>query len=270
MHYAAILGVTISDVLMMQTLIYFRCQLNLNRLYHHVDIHAEFQEFLWFQWQGEYIVFTVLPFGLFIACYVFTKVLGPLVKFWRGNVIKVVLYIDDGIIISADEKAEVSNIQLIKSSLAAAGLVINDEKSALECSHIGKWLKFNIDLAIGELSVPKEKLQQLITMLSGALDRSNIQPKVLASLVGKIISMSLGIGPITRLHTRSLYALLNSRLSWCTKLQVRPAAKEELILDNLEHYNRHKFWNAPSAVRVVFSDARSTGYGGFLWNMCNM
>ena len=33
LHCAAILCVTMSDVLMMQTLIYFRCQLNVNRLY---------------------------------------------------------------------------------------------------------------------------------------------------------------------------------------------------------------------------------------------
>ena len=33
----------------------------------------------------------------------------------------------------------------------------------------------------------------------------------LASLIGKIISMSLPLGPVTRLMTHSLYATLNNR-----------------------------------------------------------
>ena len=33
LHCAAIVGVTMSDILMMQTLIYFHCQLNVNQLY---------------------------------------------------------------------------------------------------------------------------------------------------------------------------------------------------------------------------------------------
>ena len=56
--------------------------------YHHVDIHEDFQTYLGFSW-GEgasrrFYVFRVLPFGLASACYVFTKLLRPLVKRWRG------------------------------------------------------------------------------------------------------------------------------------------------------------------------------------------
>ena len=54
--------------------------------YHHVDIHEDFQTYLGFSW-GEgasrrFYVFRVLPFGLASACYVFTKLLRPLIKHW--------------------------------------------------------------------------------------------------------------------------------------------------------------------------------------------
>lgn len=133
-----------------------------------------------FQWEGEYFLFTVLPFGLSTACYVFTMVLRPLVKYWRSNGIKALLYIDDGIIISPEKPAAISNIQLVTESEAAAGLVINEEKSCWASSQVGVWLGFNIDLAVGELSVPDDKVQQLTGLLIAAQSQDTIQPKMLA------------------------------------------------------------------------------------------
>ena len=40
--------------------------------YHHVDIHPECYKFLGFQWYNNFYNFTVLPFGLSSACYLFT------------------------------------------------------------------------------------------------------------------------------------------------------------------------------------------------------
>ena len=39
----------------------------------------------------------VLPFGLATACYLFTKLLQPLVKSWRFQGLQTVIYLDDGI-----------------------------------------------------------------------------------------------------------------------------------------------------------------------------
>ena len=47
-----------------------------------------------------FYVFTILPFSLATACYVFTKLLQPLVKFWRAQGLRTVLYLDDGIVAS--------------------------------------------------------------------------------------------------------------------------------------------------------------------------
>ena len=70
--------------------------------YHHIDIHPVYQQYLGFSWRkdGEriYYVFRVLPFSLATACYVFTKVLRPLVSRWRSKGVKMVLYIDDGFV----------------------------------------------------------------------------------------------------------------------------------------------------------------------------
>ena len=62
---------------------------DLKRGYHHIDVAQEYQNFLGFSWRAPdsikeiFYVFTVLPFGLSSAPYVFTKVLKPLEKYWR-------------------------------------------------------------------------------------------------------------------------------------------------------------------------------------------
>ena len=43
-----------------------------------------------------YFVFTVLPFGLSSAPYIFTKCLKPLEKYWRFNGVNIALFLDDG------------------------------------------------------------------------------------------------------------------------------------------------------------------------------
>ena len=79
--------------------------LDLSSGYHHIEIHLEHRKFLGFEWTFEdrstkYFHFCILPFGLSSACYVFTKVLRPFTKRWRGIGIKAIIYIDDGVVAS--------------------------------------------------------------------------------------------------------------------------------------------------------------------------
>ena len=52
--------------------------------YYHIDIFEPHQKFLGFSWvfkdNIKYFVFTVLPFGLTRAPFIFTKVVRPLVR----------------------------------------------------------------------------------------------------------------------------------------------------------------------------------------------
>lgn len=103
--------------------------------YHHEDIHQDFWKYLGFSWKGEdtrkFYVFKVLPFGLATACYVFTKLLRPLVKRWRSFGLSVVLYIDDGICNATTETKTVVDTARIIEDLDNAGFILNREKSSL-------------------------------------------------------------------------------------------------------------------------------------------
>ncbi|KAL5463210.1 hypothetical protein EMCRGX_G032089 [Ephydatia muelleri] len=233
--------------------------------YHHVDIARHHRKYLGFEWERQFYVFTVLPFGLASAPYVFTKLLRPLVKLWRSRGLKCLMYLDDGIVaVKGKESAEKASMW-VRGSLERAGFVMNVDKSVWTPSHRVMWLGFNIDLLDGYVSVPREKVDMLVALLRVALLSSWLRAKQIASIVGRIISMGIALGPVSRFMTRNLYAVLESRYAWCDVLEVSPQARAELEfwVDCLHCYNSQPIWHSPSAVRVVYSDASDTGYGGY-------
>ena len=74
---------------------------DLKSVYHHVDVFEEHQTYLGVSQKINNVVklfvFTVLPFGVSTAPFVFTKVVRPLVKYWRLNSIKIACFLDDGL-----------------------------------------------------------------------------------------------------------------------------------------------------------------------------
>ena len=173
--------------------------------YHHVDIHT-----VGLSWSNKFYVFAVLPFGLSTAWYVFTKLLRPLVKRWRSLGLRVIVYIDDGICVAGSHSKCLEYKELVVSDLDKAGFVLNIPKSQLEPLRTGRWLGFILDLETGCFKVPEEKVERLKSVVQKVLPMSQVGVRLLAGIVGQIMSMSLALGPIARLRTRALYAVIDS------------------------------------------------------------
>ena len=236
--------------------------------YHHVDIAEEHCKYLGFAWHGRFYMFTVLPFGLSSACYMFTKLLRPLVRYWRARGLRILVYLDDGLCATAGRQRALEESHLVQATLNRAGFVVHPTKSVWEPIQRLTWLGFVIDLALGQIEVPREKVVALQRKLAQAqaCQYSPIPARQLASIVGRIISMGLAIGPVSRFMTRSLYATLESRMAWCERLTLSQDAQAELSFwaASLTEYNSQPIWHSPSALRVVYSDASDTGYGGYV------
>ena len=175
--------------------------------YHHIDIHSSQFEFLGFSWnfkgKTRHYVFTVLPFGISSAPYIFTKVMRVLVKYWRLQGISIVVYLDDGW--SYNDKEECCRLHalLVKADIISSGFVPNKDKSIWIPTKNLTWLGFIWNLRDGHLEIPQKKLDRLKERIS---ELQEILPFVsarqLARVVGLIISMSPVSGNITRIKTR--------------------------------------------------------------------
>ncbi|XP_038069141.1 uncharacterized protein LOC119738351 isoform X1 [Patiria miniata] len=152
----------------------FMFQFDLKSGYHHISIRTEHQQYLGFSWfyKGAFTFFkfTVLPFGLSAAPYVFTKVVRPLVQKWRSEGKQIVVFLDDGLCYAESfQKAREHSAQ-VKVDLVNAGFVPNVQKSTWDPVSETEWLGLIIDLKNGSLVLPnrrinsiKERIQELLT-----------------------------------------------------------------------------------------------------------
>ncbi len=110
--------------------------------YHHIEIYSGHQTYLGFTWEfgnsniTKYYKFT----GLSTAPYIFTKMLKLLQKHWRYQGICLALFLDDGWGNGRDIATCKSNSDIVKTDLANAGLISNQEKSVWEPTQTCSWL----------------------------------------------------------------------------------------------------------------------------------
>ena len=107
------------------------------------------------------------------------------------------------------------------------GFAINEEKSDFEPRQRVTLLGFSLDLNQG--NIPEQgrcKLQENLRKASPSMTVCQ-----LASIVGQIVSMNLGLGSVARLMTQSLYTIINCRSTW-----------NEKVVWTEEAWGEMKFW----------------------------
>ena len=169
---------------------------------------------MFFQGKMRYFVFLVLAFGLATAGYVFTKLLRPLIKKWRSEGKKSIIYLDDGLLAACNFERTNTIASEAERDLFKAGLTVNTEKSHLTPQQRGIWLGFLVDTLKMEFIAPGEKIKALKETLGHLLRKNFVNAKELARVAGKIISLSPAIGNLTSLFTRQIYKFIEMRKFW--------------------------------------------------------
>ena len=90
--------------------------------------------------QSDFYCYSVLPFGLSSAPYIFTKCLKPMVKYWRQHSVRILLYLHNGIGIAPSQSGCLRDCHLSQNLLKALASVINEAKSVLQPSQSLEWL----------------------------------------------------------------------------------------------------------------------------------
>ena len=205
--------------------------------YHHADIFVEHRKYLAFSWDfgtghARYFQFTVLPFGLSSAPFIFTKLLRPLETHWRSHGIPIAIFFDDGIGAGDTLKNARANSAIVQSDLAQCGFLVNPEKSNWEPKTRFSWIGYTIDTQTGLIHANEERIKKLsfeLEQICANWQSSElVHVRLLASIVGQIISLSASCGSVTQIMTRYLHIIINSRRSWNSKVFVRSQGKQEL------------------------------------------
>ena len=241
--------------------------------YHHFDIFPDHQTFfgffLGFSGTVKYFCFTVLPFGLSSAPYIFTKCLRPLVKFWRFNGIKIVVFLDDGCGKGDSLQTAKGHSLFVQTSLSNAGFVANSIKSLWEPTQLLVWLGLNWDLVSGSISITDRRISNFIALIDKFLQSAPyVTARDCASITGHIMSMSPVLGNLTRLKTRFLYKVIDSRSTWDSRFNIglHNDCLSEIFFwkNNIVSLNSRTIvpYQAPFLLR--FSDASNVACGAYL------
>ena len=165
----------------------------------HIDFNTKFQTYVGFQVDEKFYCFTVMPFGLCSAPYAFTKCLRTMVKHWRENCIKIVVFLDDGFGMNQGFDKTLKDAEFIMNSLIKAGFIINSEKSVWEPQSALEWTSIWWDGENYCISIPERRIIDLKKEMSKICEFfPKTTARIIVKIVGKIISMMPVIGNVAR------------------------------------------------------------------------
>ena len=144
-----------------------------------------------------YFIFTVLPFGLTSAPFIFTKIMRVLVKYWRGIGIKIACFLDDGLGVSRNLTISQEEAKIVRSSLISAGFLINEEKSQWAPVQNIIWLGIEFSSRESEFRIPDNRVNSVLGRIGMVIkDLPYTSARELAKVCGKIISTKFVLGNI--------------------------------------------------------------------------
>lgn len=94
----------------------FMTKLDLKDAYLTIPLYPKHREWLRFRWNGKTSEFLSLPFGLSSAPWAFTKILRPAIPHLRRLVIRLVVYLDDFLIVHSSEEGARKDARIEKDS----------------------------------------------------------------------------------------------------------------------------------------------------------
>ena len=191
------------------------CSFDIKSGYHHIEIFESDQQFLGFAWVFEgvtkYFKFTVLPFGLSVGPYIFSKVMRPLVKYWRSKAISIVVYLDDGISAATSFSKCEEHSLLVRSDLVRSGFVPNKDKCQWVPVQIICWLGIFWDFRNNCMFIPLDKISGILDEVVEIMSCKSVSARKLARVTGRIISNFLIMGDVCKLMTKAMHRLIECK-----------------------------------------------------------
>ena len=251
----------------------YACSFDLKSGYHHVDIFPSHQRFLGFSWtfpdgRTRYFAYTVLPFGLSLAPYLFTKLVRPLVKYWRSRGLYCIVYLDDGFIMDSTLEKTQRASHLVYGDLVASGFVLNQEKSIWCPVQSIVWLGIVWNFEHGTIANTDARIGKIEERLSLILQKKLVSTRELASVTGSVISLSPVFGNLSRIMSRHCQISIAASPGWdfVSELDSYCVAELQFWLSSIKKFNSKNCFQSLSHNQIVYSDASGFACGAIILN----
>ena len=166
----------------------YAVSLDIKSAFAHVSIHKHFRKFLQFRWKRKFYRYKVMPNGLAIAPQVFTRLTRPLVAIARMRGVKLIIYIDDIVIVARTLQECLQHRDLVVYLLENAGFLINWKKSCTNPYHSFHALGFAIDTQNMTIKLTNPKVSKCAQLLANVLKMHKISLRLFAKVIGTCIA----------------------------------------------------------------------------------
>lgn len=244
---------------------YYLASVDLKDAYFLIPVHVDSRKYLRFIFNGQLYDSVCLPFGLFTAPYIFTKVMKVVVKQLRSWGFSSVIYLDDILCIEDSlEKCERNVNQTIKL-LEYLGFKVNYKKSSLKPNQLCKFLGVSIDTREYAIKLPEEKKEKIIHLVDRFIELKHCTIQEFARLIGKLVSCCIAIEfgwlYTKQLEKEKIFQLIFNDYNYNRKMSIPNRVKEDLIWWKNNIKNRIHLIKSGYFEMTIFTDASTTGWG---------
>ena len=245
-------------------------KIDLKDAYLTVPIHPSQRKFLRFSWRKRIFQFRCLPFGLSAAPRVFTKLLKVVVAFLREKGIRLVIYLDDILLLNQSQKKVKAEAMAAIDLLNSLGFLINYDKSVITPSQKMEYLGLVIDSKALTFALPDKKVEKVVLMCTDALKDGFISLRRIASILGNF-TWAIPTIPFAQSHYRSMQSFYIKQSKKAqgdlnNRCELSPESCDDLRwwISNLNEVNG-KCFSARNPDLEIYSDASLSGWGA----VCN-
>ena len=233
--------------------------------YNHIAC-PELSTYMAVQWCGEYYCFAAVPFGLSVACRVFTEInsvmFGPL----RDKGLRINLYIDDRLSVTQGWRAAVRHTLMQYLLMCCMGWFVTARKCLLAPAKQAAFRGLEWDLANEKVGVPEKKMNLLIGQLDRILaDVSSVTAKDIQSVSGRVAAMrpAIKLAPLLcwRLNKEAIHMVDRVATDEQTRAEVESCLK--FMKAGLQRSSAAAMWRKPTGL-VFAGDAGDGGGGGIV------
>ncbi|MCG7869237.1 MAG: hypothetical protein JAY74_23055 [Candidatus Thiodiazotropha taylori] len=246
----------------------FMVKLDLSDAYFGVPILKSHRKYLRFFWRGKIFEFQALPFGLGVGPRYYTKLLKPVIAFLRRIGVRIIIYLDDMILLNQSSQMLLRDLTSLRWLLENLGFIINWKKSVWAPTQEIQFLGFLIDSVNMIIRLPSEKIQKIIQKCQRLVSKKVTRVRKISEILGLMTSSLQAIAPAP-LHYRNLQMTQIRGLLINKSYQAKVSLNTECLQELRWWISQMRSWNGKSIISAgpdltLTSDASKKGWGAAL------
>jgi hypothetical protein len=183
----------------------FLAKVDLTDAYFTIPIFRGHRKYLRFRWGRKTFEYTCLPFGLCASPWVFTKLLKVAVTFLRRSGIRLVIYLDDLLIVGTTTQECSDAVAQVIHVLESLGFLINFNKSETVPTQCIEYIGLITNSVSMSFCLTDKKICDIRRLCTEVLKKGKCSLRQLAKIIGNLNWASYAVN-FAQAHFRSLQA----------------------------------------------------------------